>query len=75
MIGIAVAIPQTEEQFQKLSKVILLLDEAAFHAVGAKLTLGGHDASDFLGYITNTLMRTARESKKAIELKSKEVKS
>lgn len=63
MIGIAVDVPKTEEQFQKLRKVILLLDEAAFHACGTGLYLGGHNGSDFIGYITNHLTRVARENK------------
>ena len=60
-IGMAVDIPKTREQKAALRKVVLLLDEAAFHSVGTGLYLQGQIASDFLGDITDQLVRVLRE--------------
>lgn len=59
-IGMAVNIPRTEEEKQNLRKLILLLDEAALHAVKAELWIAGHPGAEFLGGLTEQLMNTWR---------------
>jgi len=59
-IGMAVNIPKTEEERQNLCKLIMLLDEAALHAVKAGLYVQGYLGSEFFGAIANQLMGTWR---------------
>lgn len=61
-IGMAVNVPKTDEERQNLRKLVLLLDEAAFHASKAGLYIQGNAGSDFLGAITGQLMETWRRA-------------
>lgn len=61
-IGMAITVPKTAEEFQRLRKIVLLLDEAALIAVGAGLTIQGADAPEFLGALTEQIMQTLRRN-------------
>lgn len=57
-IGMAVTIPATREEWNTLRRIVLLLDEAAFHATGAGLTIEGHEGAEFLSSLSSQLTRT-----------------
>ena len=62
-IGMAVNVPQTEEERQKLGRLITALDTAAFHATGMGLTIQGQSGPEFLMALSQQLMNTWRRSK------------
>lgn len=65
VVGMAVNVPKTEEQRASFRKLVLLLDEAALHAIKAGLYVEGRPFADTLGAITDQLMGTWRRSKES----------
>ena len=62
-IGMAVNVPKTQAEKDNLAKLIKTLDDAMLPALKAGLYIQGVPGSDFLGTLTDQLMRTWRNSK------------
>lgn len=59
-VGMAINEPKTEEDRNHIRKIILALDEAAFHSTFVELWIEGKPAHELLGAISEQLMQLYR---------------